>query len=174
MCFFALPPSSGFHSNDIATIPEGAFRNNPLLRTMWVHAALCFTAALKDVIMHCEKGTISCCREARASVVERPGDGAILALTDLPVLDFCSFLPSQTSLWQPAVLRGSFSLPESVWAALFVSTTLNTSAFLVLWLEALSMLTYHTSNLVPCRMLRGAGMMHDFPILTSTNNLESL
>lgn len=31
-----LPPSlfSGFHSNDIASIPEGAFHNNPLLKTM--------------------------------------------------------------------------------------------------------------------------------------------
>lgn len=30
----SLCSCSGFHSNDITSIPEGAFHNNPLLRTM--------------------------------------------------------------------------------------------------------------------------------------------
>lgn len=71
----------GFHSNDIATIPEGAFHNNPLLRTIHLY-------------------------DNPLSFV---GASAFQNLSELHSL-----------------------------------------------------------------MLRGAGMMHDFPILTSTNNLESL
>uniref|UniRef100_A0A8C5E6M0 Leucine-rich repeat-containing G-protein coupled receptor 4 n=1 Tax=Gouania willdenowi TaxID=441366 RepID=A0A8C5E6M0_GOUWI len=37
MCLFDLGPNRGFHSNDIASIPEGAFHNNPLLRTIHLY-----------------------------------------------------------------------------------------------------------------------------------------
>uniref|UniRef100_A0A8K9V3J2 Leucine-rich repeat-containing G-protein coupled receptor 4 n=1 Tax=Oncorhynchus mykiss TaxID=8022 RepID=A0A8K9V3J2_ONCMY len=36
LCIFSLS-SSGFHSNDIAAVPEGAFHKNPLLRTIHLY-----------------------------------------------------------------------------------------------------------------------------------------
>lgn len=67
MCFFTLPPSSGFHSNDIATIPEGAFHNNPLLRTMWVHAAPLLHSSVKRL----ENALWERTKELLAAVVRR-------------------------------------------------------------------------------------------------------
>lgn len=120
----------------------------------------------------------------------------------------CSRCPSQTSLWQPAVLRGRIGFPESVRPALPVSPTVKHGSWLItvlfepsqtVMIETLynypcvakrvfvslvhevhafvpfDWFWFYSASLCVCsRMLRGASMMQDFPILTWTNNLESL
>lgn len=109
-------------------------------------------------------------------------------------------LLSQTSLWQPSVVCGCVGFPEPVQPALTVSPSIRLNSWQMVVLNkniwkrhfecalrvSQSYLSHTISHFDLCnndftilqtcvfRMLRGASMMQDFPILTWTNNLESL